>query len=88
MRSIVCIALAGFLATTGRAESDTPAKLPQHHEYQRTLRGFLSTLKEADFDHGVVEPITMPAELDDMEELYRNWLMSLDVQPVIVENGG
>ncbi len=85
IRSIICIATIVSFAVSARADDEKamPAKLPQHHAYQRTLREFMATLKAADFDHGVTEPITMPAKFNDMEELYRNWMLSLDVQPVI-----
>lgn len=90
MRSIILLAVIGLTTITARAESENamPAKLPQHHEYQRTIRQFLATLQVDDFDHRVTEPITMPVKFDDMEELYRNWVMSLDVQPVIGSKRG
>lgn len=60
-----------------------PVMLPQDHDYQRQLREFMGTLKEADFDHGVTTAFSVPAIPEDPEARYRTWLLALSIQPVI-----
>jgi hypothetical protein len=66
----------------------TPARLPQDHEYQKTLRTFMASLKEADFDHDVTGPVTVPSTPDDLDTLYSVWLLSLNNQPIVGSKRG
>jgi len=77
---------AGATATTDGAVA-TPTKtysgkLPQDHPYQRELRDYLASLKEADLDPGSHQ-LTVAPPSDDKEALYRTWLLSLDRIPRI-----
>lgn len=84
----VCILV--LLAAAGAPAQAEPAraKLPQDHDYQRQLRAFMASLKEADFEHGVAEQFSVPAVPDDPEEQYRTWLLTLNVQPVLGSKRG
>ena len=64
-------------------ESAARTKLPTTHEYQRTLRNFLGTLKEADFEHGVMDRLSVAeAELTG-EQMYRHFVMTKMLQPLV-----
>jgi hypothetical protein len=55
-------------------------QLPQEHDYQKTIRNFLATLTEKDFEIERKEIKVVPT--DDADELYRMWLMSLHMHPI------
>lgn len=57
-------------------------RLPQGHAYQKTLRDFLATLVEADLDPGLPE-LKTAAAAENAEDQYRNWLLSLDLEPQV-----
>jgi len=80
--ALVLVAV-GWTGAEGPEKPVTPASLPQDHEYQRQLRKFMAGLREADFDHGVTEKLSVPSVPDDPEKQYRIWLLTLNVQPVI-----
>ena len=55
-------------------------ELPQEHEYQRGLRQFIGSLTPADL---TVELKPIPrAEVDDLEELYRLWVLAKHQPPL------
>ena len=67
------------------ARSNTErTSLPQDHEYQRTLRKYMASLTEKDFNHGVAEklPIDKPTDTNP-EYLYRQYILTLMHQPMI-----
>lgn len=64
------------------------AELPQDHEYQRVLRSHLATLKAADFEHGVTEPLTTPEPRADPEWRYRSLILATMLQPMIGSKRG
>ena len=85
----ICLALVLFAgmwtqwAAAQTQELVARTKLPTTHEYQRTLRDFLGTLKEADFEHGVMDKLSVAeAELTG-EEMYRHFVMTKMLQPLV-----
>jgi hypothetical protein len=58
-------------------------KLPTEHPYQQTLRDYLGSLKEADFEHGVTVPFDSKPTVEDPDEQYRHYLMTLMLQPLV-----
>lgn len=67
----VCVTLFLFLES-GWAQA-TGATLPQTHPYQITLRNWMATLTEADFDAPLSEFTWSSADAASTEELYRQW---------------
>lgn len=62
--------------------------LPQQQQYQKVLRDYMATLTEEDFTHGVSEKMSV-AETDlDTETLYRIFLKTLMVQPLVGQHIG
>lgn len=57
-------------------------QLPDRYAYQRTLRAFLGGLTERDLDPGLPE-LTVAEPSADVDELYRTWLLSLDLVPLV-----
>jgi len=75
--------LVHSLAASHLAIAEPRTKLPDEHEYQRTLRKYLATLTEKDYEHGVTakfEPATVP---EDPETQYRLWLLNRLSQPLV-----
>src|SRR6185295_6131825 len=75
--AIPLVALGIFGQVACAVAADPINKLPQEHDYQKTLYNYLGTLTEKDFDHGVSQKptVTPPADAD---ELYRTWLLTLE----------
>src|SRR5262245_40034760 len=78
-----------FVALTGTARAYVQVELPleqlpQEHDYQKTLRNFMATLTEKDFEVERKEIKVVPT--DDPDELYRMWLMSLHMHPINAAN--
>lgn len=59
------------------------ATLPDAHPYQQTLRKFMGTLTEKDFEHGVTGGLTRQPSSQDPEYQYRNHLFTMMLQPMI-----
>jgi hypothetical protein len=55
-------------------------QLPQEQDYQKTLRSFMDTLSEKDFEVERKEITAVP--ITDMGELYRLWLLTLHMPNV------
>ncbi|MDA1142865.1 MAG: hypothetical protein O3B01_30255 [Planctomycetota bacterium] len=83
-----CFIVTPACSEEPQAAVATPALLPQDHDYQRTLRSFMASLKEADFYHGVTGPVSVPSTPDDPDTLYRVWLLSLNNQPIVGSKRG
>lgn len=81
--ALVLVVAAGWSGAEDPDKPSVPAMLPQDHDYQRQLRKFMAGLKDADFEHGVTEKFSVPSVPEDLEEQYRVWLLTLNVQPVI-----
>ncbi|MCE9533054.1 MAG: hypothetical protein K8T89_18300 [Planctomycetes bacterium] len=58
-------------------------KLPEDHAFQKTLRNYLGSLTEKDYDHGVTEKFNPVADPPDQELQFRHWLLSKSIQPLI-----
>ncbi len=59
------------------ADTDSkPSRLPQSHPYQKTLRDFMATLKEADFQPLHQDLKAVPVDGDPAAQ-FRMWIMSL-----------
>lgn len=71
------------LQPASKGDATALTKLPQAHDYQRTLRRFMATLREEDFEHGVSELPTAKAAVDDPEYLYRHYVYTLMSQPLV-----
>lgn len=72
-----------------KGPATTLVSLPQDHEYQKTLRNYMATLTEKDFDHGVSGRIPLDSPLiDDVDYLYRGYMISLMHQPLIGNKRG
>jgi hypothetical protein len=84
----VGLAAITFVAATGFAEDVVRTRLPDEHAYQKTLRTYLGSLTEKDFDHGITEKFTTPPDVDDPEVRYRHWLLSHLNQPLIGSKRG
>lgn len=74
-----CLALL-LAPVAARGAESTQNRLPQEHDYQRTLRAYLATLKPEDFNIEV-KPFTAPAGADG-ETLARLWVLSQHVPPI------
>lgn len=77
---------ASAVATQAAASVSVPAAkatLPQVHEYQKVLRGYMATLKEQDFAHGVTNAFSPPPPAADPEVQFRDYLLSLMLPPLI-----
>ena len=57
--------------------------LPVDHPYQKALRDYLSSLQESDFDHGVTTKMDGTPAVNDPEEQYRHYLLTLLLQPMV-----
>jgi len=64
------------------------AGLPQDHECQKTLRAHMATLTAKDFEHGVTTKMTVVAPSADKEVLFRNYIQSLMLAPIIGSKRG
>lgn len=73
--------LVGFVALT--AFCCRGASLPDTEPYQRTLRQYLATLTEKDFEHGVTNTLDCLPGSSDAEYQYRNHIYNLTPQPLI-----
>ena len=82
--SMVCgVAVAfGAPARAAYVQVGLPAleQLPQEHEYQKTLRAFMATLTEKDFEVQQHEITIAPAA--DPEDQYRMWLLKISLPQV------
>ncbi|MCX5658980.1 MAG: hypothetical protein NTW19_04570 [Planctomycetota bacterium] len=92
MKLAVALNLAVFLLATclsaplyaQEGRDPLPTRLPQNHEYQKVLRNYMATLKEADFTHGIHELIPLDKNTStDPEYLYRNYILALTHQPLV-----
>ena len=70
-----------FCLAAGVAEAQ--ARLPQKHDYQRVLRAHMATLTEQDFAHGVTDRLSVQPSSQDPDYLYRNYLLSATIQPLV-----
>lgn len=62
----------------------TLTKLPQDHDYQRTLRKFMASLTPKDFTHGVAGVMPQDSAANtDPEYLYRQYILTMMHQPLI-----
>lgn len=82
LASLIAFALLAplpFSIADAAAPPAPPArtKLPDQHPHQKTLRQFLGSLTEKDFDHGIKEPVAA-AHVSDADDHYRAWLLSLE----------
>lgn len=92
MRCAVLV-VAGMLFSPGvsgaaplaqKGPPNTLPRLPQEHEYQRTLRKHMATLTEKDFAHGVTALVKdVPVADADPDYLYRNYLLTMMHQPLV-----
>ena len=83
-RKLLIVALAAVLLEPGRrAAADERTRLPQEHAYQQTLREYLGTLNEQDFDHGVSEVLTAAEKPLSAEQQFRLFLMTKMHQPLV-----
>ena len=71
------------LAAAQAQELVARTKLPTTHGYQRTLRDFLGTLGEADFEHGVTDKLSVAEAELTAEEMYRHFVMTKMLQPLV-----
>src|SRR5205814_1343483 len=86
----VVLALAVVATVTG---ADTPVPpprttLPQDHEYQKQLRGFMATLVERDFEHGVTEVLPQVPDSGDPEVQYRHFIFTQMGPPLVGSKRG
>lgn len=65
------------------APAGPPVQLPQKHEYQKVLRGYMATLTAKDFDHGITADITTPPSSGDLDYQYRNFILTLSPHPLV-----
>ena len=81
---VVLMAAIVSPALAQKGPETTLTQLPQDHEYQKVLRNYMATLKEADFAHGVEGkiPIDKPTS-NDPEYLYRQYALTLMHQPLV-----
>src|SRR5688572_1178132 len=76
-------------ARAQKGPETTLTRLPEDHDYQRTLRKFLATLTARDFTHGVTAPIPEDSPINaDPEHLYRQYILTLMHQPIIGNKRG
>jgi len=59
------------------------SRLPEAHEYQKTLRAYMATLTEKDFEHGVTAKFFEPPSPEDQEFRYRAYGLTLMHQPLV-----
>src|SRR5262245_56235636 len=89
-----CVALTLFVVLTPDTQAQkgpetTLTKLPQDHEYQRTLRKFMASLTAKDLTHGVTEKIPLNSPVGtDKEYLYRQYLLTMMHQPIVGNKRG
>jgi hypothetical protein len=82
--------LAAMASAQVRAEAPPTAaavsgrvSLPQDHAWQRVLRGFMATLREEDFAHGVTDRMAVVEAELDAEALHRLHIMTMMEQPAV-----
>ncbi len=80
---IALLAVFTVAACAQEGAKTAPGKLPQTHEYQKTLRTFMASLTEKDFAHGGGAIDEAKPYDQDPEYLYRNYLLTLMQQPLI-----
>lgn len=68
-------------AAAPAAAATARVMLPQAQEYQRTLRAYMATLTEKDFDPGVTGKVTTPPVNPDKEYQYRQFLLAIQQGP-------
>lgn len=71
------------VAVPAAALADPAPKLPQNHEYQKTLYGFMKTLTAQDMTHGVPGVMEVKPSPQDPDYLYRNYIDSLLHMPMV-----
>lgn len=87
--SLVVLFLSATLALAQKGPETTLTKLPQDHDYQRTLHKYLASLTAKDFTHGVTQ--LLPADKatnTDPEYLYRQYILTLMHQPIVGNKRG
>lgn len=57
--------------------------LPDAHAYQRTLRAFMATLTEKDFDHGIPGMLTAAETTYTPDQQYRQHIYTMMLQPMV-----
>lgn len=70
------------------AAEPAAVKLPQAHEYQRTLRDYMATLAVKDFEPGVTERLTVAPPDPDPEAQFRTYIRSLMLAPLVGDKRG
>ena len=85
MVAVLVVGVMGVVeARAQKGPVSTLSSLPQDHEYQKVLRNYMATLKEADFTHGIHEPIPLDKNTNtDPEYLYRQYILTLMHQPLV-----
>ncbi len=80
----IAIAIGTAAAATAlAADTNRPTALPQSHDYQRVLRGYMGTLTTKDFEHGVTNLVGPQGSTNDPEYLYRIYVYTLLSQPLV-----
>lgn len=81
---LILLLSLGSQAHAQKGPETTLTQLPQDHEYQKVLRNYMAMLKEADFAHGIHEPIPLDKNTNtDPEYLYRQYILTLMYQPLV-----
>ena len=91
MVAFACCGSQGFAADAAKTVPAAPplrTTLPQDHEYQKQLRGFMATLKPQDFDHGVTEPIGKFPGSAGHEDMFRNFIFTQMGPPLVGSKRG
>ena len=57
-------------------------RLPEEMPYQKTLRAYLGSLTEKDFDHGIAVQSLKVTPVAEDDDAFRTWLLSLEVPRV------
>src|SRR4029079_6142395 len=82
--TLALLAALALNAHAQKAPETTLTKLPQDHDYQRTLHKFMASLTAKDFTHGVTEPIPLNSPTrTDPEYLYRQYFLTMMHQPIV-----
>lgn len=73
--TIVCSLLIPTLLFISTISAPAQTLLPQDHDYQITLRNWMATLTEADFDVTLQEMSWSSAAYSTVDELYKQWIV-------------
>ena len=71
----VVLLISGVLPTFAWGQASATKGVPQDHDYQKKLRAYLATLKEADFAVPLLQPLAMPKEVSP-SLAYRAWVLT------------